>query len=294
MLKVFLTEIVTKDKLIHQGMYFEPEKKSQMAILYVHGLSSLFYSHLATNEAFIDECERSTMGFAAFNNRGAGLISGVQKKDEKDPTGMTHIPGGAGQEIFEDCIYDLDAGITFLVKQGYIKIILVGRSTGANKACYYAGTQKDKRLAGAVLVSPVSDRLAMQKTDSKVEKNIALMKEYLKQGKGDELFTGFQFFPLTPKRYLSLAESGSLEDVFDYGDNPPKLTIFAQIKIPLYVILGGQDEHIDRPASDLKQVFDHRQNSIAYRSIIIPDALHGFDGKEMILAKQIVGWILSI
>ena len=289
--KYFLTEIETKDKLIHQGIYFEPKKKSDMAILWVHGLSSTYSSHVPTCDAFADVCEKYHFGFAAFNNRGAKFIDGVQKRDSSDPKGFVHVPGGAGQEKFEECVYDIDAGNTFLMNQGYKKVILVGRSTGANKVCFYAGTVPDTRVAGVVLMSPISDRLSMIKARPDAETILSYMKEQISAGKGDIPIFGFHFFPLTPKRYVSLFEKGSQDDVFDYGDEQPKMTTYAKIKKPLYVIFGGRDEHADRPMEEIKKVFDEHTKSKKYTSCIVPGALHGFDGMEKELAMLVGKWI---
>lgn len=197
--KYFLTDVVTKDQIIHQGIYYRPRKSSHVAMLWVHGLSSTFCSHVPTCDAFAQMCEQYGFGFAAFNNRGAGLISGPQKVDSTALTGYTHIPGGAGQEHFEDCIQDIDAGISFLTTQGYSKVILVGRSTGANKVCFYAGTVDDLRVVGVVLMSPISDRL--EKSKEEIAKTLQRMKQLIAKGKGDELLTGYSFFPMTAKRY---------------------------------------------------------------------------------------------
>lgn len=291
MKKYFLTEIETKDKLIHQGIYFEPTKKSDTAILWVHGLSSTYASHIPTNDAFADICEKYHFGFAAFNNRGAKFIDGIQKRDTSDPKGYIHVPGGAGNEKFEECIYDIDAGITFLIHQGYKHVVLVGRSTGANKTCYYAGTVNDPRIAGIVLMSPISDRLEMIKSRPDTKAIISHMKDQIKAGKGDVPMFGFHFFPLTPKRYLSLIEKGSKEDVFTYGDEEPKLIVFSSITKPLYVIFGGKDEHADRSVEEIKQVFDARTTSKNYTSCIVSGALHGFDGMEGTLVSLVGKWI---
>ncbi len=291
MKKYFLTEITTKDNLIHQGIYFEPKEKSDIAILWVHGLSSTYASHIPTCDAFAEICETYHVGFAAFNNRGAKFIDGIQKHDLSNPKGYIHVPGGAGQEKFEDCVYDIDAGITFLTSQGYNKIILVGRSTGANKVCFYAGTVFDARVAGVVLMSPISDRLEMVKSRPDTKAIISYMKEQIAAGKSDIPMFGFHFFPLTPKRYLSLVEKGSKEDVFDYGDEKPKLTAFSNIIKPLYVIFGGNDEHADRPVADIKKVFDAHAKSKKYTSTIVSGALHGFDGMEKQLARLVGEWI---
>jgi len=289
--KYFLAEIETKDKLIHQGIYFEPSKKSESAILWIHGLSSTYASHIPTCDAFAEICEKYHFGFAAFNNRGAKFIDGIQKRDPTDPKGYIHVPGGAGNEKFEECIYDIDAGITFLINQGYKNIFLVGRSTGANKTCFYAGSVDDPRIAGIVLMSPISDRLEMIKSRPDTNAIISYMKDQISSGKGDIPLFGFHFFPLTPNRYLSLVEKGSKEDVFDYGDEKPKLTVFSNIKKPLFLLFGGKDEHADRAVAKIKKVFDVYAKSTNYTSTIVPGALHGFDGKEAQLARLIGKWI---
>ncbi len=292
MKKYFIAECITKDDLIHQGLYFEPTKKSDTAILYVHGLSSVFHGHMATCDAFADMCKDKGFGFASFNNRGFCLISGIQKKDPTALTGIGHIPGGAGQEIFEDCVLDIDGGVTFLVQQGYSKIVLVGRSTGANKACFYAGTVDDPRVIGVVLNSAVSDRL--EKTPEEIAKTLPLMKKKIEEGKEHELLVGYSFFPMTPKRYISLYEKGTKEDVFDYGDEKPKMTVYSQIKKPLFVVMGENDEHIDRPVKDIMKVFEGKTTSKNYKSMIVPGAIHGFEGKERELATYIGEWITTI
>jgi dienelactone hydrolase len=292
MKQYFLTECIGKDDVIHQGVYFEPIEKSDVAILYIHGLSSHFSSHIATCDGFVEMGEKMHIGFASFNNRGFGLISGPQKKDPTALTGFTHIRGGAGQEVFEECVLDIDAGLTFLTKQGYTKIVLVGRSTGANKACFYAGTVDDPRVIGVVLNSAVSDRL--EKTKEDIAATLPVMKKRIAEGKGDELLTGYSFFPMTAKRYVSLYEQGSKEDVFDYGDEAPKMKTYSKITKPLFVVFGGSDEHADRPVADIVRVFDEKTTSQKYKSIIVPNALHGFEGKEQDLANLIGEWITSL
>ena len=290
--KYYLTECISKDDVVHQGIYFEPKEKSSVAILYIHGLSSMFSSHISTCDAFSEIGEQMGIGFASFNNRGFGLISGPQKKDASALTGYTHILGGAGQEVFEDCVLDIDAGITFLSNLGYKQIVLVGRSTGANKVCFYAGTENDERVTGVALNSSTSDRLTKPK--EQVERELVFMKKMIAEGKGSELFTGYSFFPMTPKRYISLFEKGSKEDVFDYGDENPQMKIFSQIKKPLLVILGEKDEHVDRPVADIVKVFDEKTTSQNYKSLIVPNALHGFEGLEQDLAVTICSWAKTL
>jgi pimeloyl-ACP methyl ester carboxylesterase len=292
MINYQLQEIITSDNMMHQGIYFAPQHKSDTAILWVHGLSSNYYGARGLYDHIIDAA--GNVGFATFNNRGHDGISGIKKIDKTNVKGYIRVNGGAGYENFKDCIYDIDAGISFLIKQGFKKIILCGHSTGANKVCYYCGSQQDPRVAGAILASPVSDRLMAEKMDKELKVNLHRMQNLVEKGEGDLLLNNLTFMPLTPKRYLSLFAKNTLEDVFDYGDKIPKLKFFSKITCPLMVVFGQMDEAADRPVTDIKKVFDSHTNSNKYSSIIIENSPHGFDGKENKFAKVVVNWIKEI
>lgn len=294
MKQFYFAEIVTKDKLKHQGIYFAPSKKGKRAILWQHGLSATFYGEPPLSEALANACEREGWGYAFFNNRGHDLLAGTRKMDGTPPYGYSYYPAGAGQEVFTESVWDIEAGIEFLVGEGYSETILVGHSTGANKACYFAATQKNPHVVGVVLSGPMSDRLSAIKDPEKFKKDLAHMHELIDAGKGDELLVGYHFFPLTAKRFISLFEPGSAEDVFDYGEPEPKLATFSRIKIPLLVLLSGKDEAADRPMEEIKKAFDSHTTSPSYKSIIIPGAFHRFKDKEKEAVSAIIDWTRSI
>lgn len=272
------------------GIYYEPKKKAKKAILWMHGLSATFYAGIELFDAMADACEREGWGFAHFNNRGHDLVAGVRKMDGTPPYGYSYYPAGAGAEVFTESVLDIDAGVDFLVQQGFSEIILVGHSTGANKACYWAATQTHKNVIGVVLSGPVSDRLANKDSS----KHLAQMEQLVASGKGDQLMVGYHFFPITPKRYISLFAPRSAEDVFDYGDPEPKLAAFSEIRYPLLVMIGGADEAADRPVEEIKKAFDAHAPSKKYTSMIIPGALHRFAGHEQAAARAIIDWVKTI
>lgn len=286
----YLVETVTKDKLIHQGIFIKPKKPGERALLWVHGLTSTFYAGINQLEIIADECEKAGIGFAAFNNRGHDAITSIKKVDHRKPAGYSRVDGGAGFENFKDTTHDIDAGINFLVQHGFHQIILCGHSTGANKVCYYAGSKKDNRVAGVILASPTSDRLN-QKDKFKLEKDLQAMQELTNRGKGNALVTGIHYYPVSPRRFLSLFTPNSLEDQFDYGDGRPRLKYFSKIKQPLLVTLGSLDESLDRTAKQVIEVFDTYQHSTNYKSVIIKNATHGYTGKEKEFVQTIINWI---
>jgi len=289
MKQFFLTEITTKDNLIHQGIYFEPKKKHGTAIVYVHGLSSTFYSNVPLLNTLVEVCAAKNIGFASFNNRGHDVTAGIKKLDPTSEKGYTRLPGGASQEVFTESVHDIDAGVSFLYRKGYKNIILIGHSSGANKACYYCGTQQDLRVKGVILSSPVSDRYApFEKTSAF---SLFIMKVLKALGFGNTLL----LWPTitTPNRFLSLKSHRTAEDTFNYGDNEPKLSSFSKITLPLLVVLGSADEYLDRSAESVIKEFDAHEHAKNYKSILIPEGLHSYIGQEKLLAKTMIDWITS-
>ena len=232
---------------------------------------------------FADACDKKGMGFASFNTRGHDMVTGFHMIDIPN----TYRTIGAGYEKFEECVYDIDAAISYLASQGFSEVVLVGHSTGANKACYYAATQKDPRVAGVVLSGPLSDRLSPEVIIPWYK--ILYLKFLVSLGKGDKLIMGTEFFPGTPKRFLSLLSPGSNENIFNYDEKKP-LSRLSSIKKPLFVLFGGADEHADRPIEEIRKIFDSHTKSENYKSIIIPAAAHSFEGKEQKAVEEIVSW----
>jgi alpha-beta hydrolase superfamily lysophospholipase len=294
MVSFSLAEIVTKDKLVHQGIFFRPSHPSKKAVLWVHGLTGRFYGDVELMSLWAQTCEQKGFGFAAFNNRGHDIVAGLRKLDTRKKTGYRHATYGAGLERFSDCVLDIDAAISFLMSQGFAQVVLIGHSTGANKVCYYAATKKDPRVVGVVLAGPMSDRYSRNTDKVHYRKNMAFMQKLVKQRKGDEILGGRHFFPMTPKRWLSLLAPGSKEDVFNYGDKKNVLSAFAKIRKPLLIVLSELDETADRPIEEIKQAFDTHTKSPSYKSVIIPGATHSYTGKEKEFVREVVSWSSSL
>ncbi len=57
------------------------------------------------------------------------------------------------------------------------------------------------------------------------------------------------------------------------------------------VLLGGADVIADRPLEVIKKVFDSKASSSHYKSIIVPNADHVFNGKEKEFVQEIKQWL---
>ncbi len=297
-----LAEVVTKDNLVHQGIFAPPSpvrpdsagKAGKRAILWVHGLSGRFYGDVKVMNAFADACNQKGFGFASFNNRGHDAIAGFKKLDPAEPIGQNYVTIGAGLEKFEESVYDIDAAIQFLADKGYSEVVLVGHSTGANKVCYYAATQKDARVVGIVLAGPISDRYSPTNDKARYEENMTMLKMLRDEGKGEALLTKSLWMPLSADRLWSLIAPNTSEDVFNYGDTENVLTTFEKITKPTLVVLAGNEEHADRLVTDIRKVFDAHAKAKNYRSTIIPDTTHGYSGKETEFVSAVILWVSSL
>jgi pimeloyl-ACP methyl ester carboxylesterase len=284
-----LADITTTDGIIHQGIISKTQVPSRRALLWIHGLTARFYGDVTLMNTFAQVCQDKGLGFASFNTRGHDMITGFHRADIPH----TYRTIGAGLEKFEECVYDIDAAITYLGTQGFTEVILVGHSTGANKACFYAGTQSDPRVVGVVLSGSLSDRYSSGYSKEKYSEYKAFMEKQIKEGRGDDVLFGYDFFPQSANRWMSLYVEGSQEDVFNYADGDNALEIFSKITKPLMVINGAKDEHADIPMEQIQQLFNDHARSSKYKSILVPDALHSFEGHEKEVVDHICNWVSS-
>jgi len=295
MSNIQLVEIITKDNLVHQGIFFRPVKPLKRAILWIHGLTDTFYGDVKTFDEFTKQCEGLEWGFASFNTRGHDIITSTTKIDPSHAKGKTHSIQGAACEKFIDCIYDIDAAISYLEKEGFNEIVLVGISTGANKACYYVATQKDSRVVGVVLASAISDvGIKKKQLGSQYKKIIDKARSLVKKGKGNNFIEGLDYMPITPNRFLSAYAENGDEDVFPYYQNKPTFGTFSKIYNPLLIVMGERDEYADMPVKDILDIYAKAQKSKLFKSEIISGGYHSFGGKEKELVEKIVDWAKNV
>jgi pimeloyl-ACP methyl ester carboxylesterase len=86
-------------------------------------------------------------------------------------TRMAFLGQIMGDGIFDDAIYDIEASIDYLTKEGYRNIFIMGYSLGANIAAYYASERFDSNVKGLLLEGcayslPESQRKRLKKWNS--------------------------------------------------------------------------------------------------------------------------------
>jgi len=280
-----LVRIRTADCLELQGLLFEPDGKTDLAIVHVHGWVGNFYEN-----KFLDSVAREAVGrgisFLSFNNRGTGIVTDIIRV-EKAGRGFARI--GGSLERFEDCVTDVRAALDFLQRRGYERVVLEGHSSGCQKITHYFSKTRDRRVRGLVEMSPADDCEVSRKIlKGRYGEAIEIAKEMAARGRGGEPVPSWMaFYPLLCARtFLGVADPESaFGRIFDYSG---KLEEIRSIDRPVLVALAGNDGYIGNPKQKAAVLRKAAKNcSVA----LFPNANHWFCGSEDKLAKAIIGWV---
>ncbi|OGY97866.1 MAG: hypothetical protein A2855_02220 [Candidatus Liptonbacteria bacterium RIFCSPHIGHO2_01_FULL_57_28] len=286
--------IKTSDGIGLEGILATPKSRTQTAALWVHGLTGSFYSCPERLDAIAAALNKKGVVLAAFNNRGHDVVASFKGRGGK---GKTFVAGGA-LEKFADCVKDLRAAIGFLHRQGYKNIYLIGHSTGANKSLYYMARTQDRRVKGLALIGPLSD-LAIEKhrLGATFKRNLERVRRYSKHHNPDwPMPDDISHVILGARRYLSLHDPKSREDVFPYHDPKASWSALKKVRVPLAIVIGQKDQHLGMwRAADLVNVF--RKKAAATRQftgIVVPRSNHSFTRTYEELAKALAGWVREV
>src|SRR4026208_589591 len=172
-----LTFTTADNERLHGALLTPPEKKSDTALIFVHGVAMNFY----LPPLFTVGQGLASRGFHSFviNTRGHDWISRAGN--------LTKF-GGSAYENLEDCLPDLDGALDYLKERDYRRFILIGHSLGAIKSIIYQGTRRRSDVVGIVSCSAprqfYSERVArpagFRELIEKAEAPVAA-------GKGEEL-----------------------------------------------------------------------------------------------------------
>jgi len=278
---VSLVRIATRDGVWLDGVVAEPRGRRRTALVWVHGLGSVFSSGQPLTRELSTRLNAAGVAFFKLNNRGHDVVAG------RGP----HL-AGAAFERFGQSIEDIRAMVGFARKCGYRRVVLAGHSTGANKVLHYGARVHDRRVRGIVLVGPVSDVAAEARRlgARELRRRVAGAERIARRDPEGLVPRAWGFW--SARRYISLYRPGEVEDVFPYYRSNGRWTTFRSVRLPVAAILGGRDEFLDRPAREVIEAFrQHAVRAHSFTGTVVPRARHGFQGHERALADHLVSWI---
>jgi pimeloyl-ACP methyl ester carboxylesterase len=278
---VSLVRLRTRDDVWLDGIITEPRRRRHTALVFVHGLGSVFSSAQPLTRELSTRLNAAGIGYLKFNTRGHDVVAGRGKQ-----------LAGAAFERFGRSVEDIRTVIAFARQCGYRRIVLAGHSTGANKVLYYAARARDRRVGGLILLGPVSDVAAEAKRLGwrELRRRVATAERIARRDPQGLVPRAWGYW--SAQRYLSLYRAGGDEDVFPYYRPGARWTALRTVRLPVATIVGSRDEFLDRPARELIDAF--RLNATRARSFsgtVVPGARHNFQNREQALAELVVRWI---
>ena len=280
---VSLVRLKTRDGVWLDGLVAEPRRRRRTALVWVHGLGSVFSSAQPLIREMSTRLNAAGIGYFKFNNRGHDVVARRGK----------HLTGAAF-ERFGQSVEDIRAMVTFARKRGYRRVILAGHSTGANKVLYYGARARDRRISGLILLGPVSDVAAEAKRLGRRElrRRVAAVERIARRDPQALVPRAWGFW--SARRYLSLYRPGGDEDVFPYYRPGARWTALRSVRLPVAAFIGSRDEFLDRRPQELIDAFRRNaSHAPSFTGTVVSGARHGFQSRERELADLIVRWIHS-
>lgn len=274
-----------KDGLLLSGLLHKSGKGNKTAIIYIFGMNGDFF----TSRRYTELCRASEgSGIDVFmpQHRGMNPVSIFHRASGKS----TFI--GTALERFTDSVYDIDGDVSALRRRGYRRFILVGHSTGCQKAVYYQYKRKNRSVKGIVLLAPMDDyNIARKELGNRFNAAVRKAKSMVRNGEGNEI-TPHWISHYSARRVLSFFIQGNAEArIFNYDSS---MREFRSIKCPILAVIGSEEPFAVKPVEELMSILESKSTSSDFRQMIVGGAGHSFRKKEKILGKQIIKWAGSL
>lgn len=293
-----LINFLSTDGLQLEGILYNTNNvKKEKVILAIHGMVS---NCLGKRDFEIaKKANENGIDLFTFNNRGSEISKYVKRNIngnvKKEILGMAH------EDILESD-KDIIGAILKLKKMGYNKIYLQGHSLGCTKIVYtynkmLAENKTDllNLINGIVLLSLIDIPMALKfYLKENFIKYLNYAEEKQIENKDTELMPEESFIhPISVKTFLRYAKENEEIDFARYGQDN-KLEKLNNINVPLFMRWGNQNEMIAQKADELSAMVNNIIKN-PYKNIsYIDGANHSYEGKEEILAKEIINFIKNI
>ncbi len=284
-----LVSFLTPKKLKLNGVWLGSDA-ADTAFIFLHGLGGSLFSRSPLTSLLAGKKQ----AVFALNNRGSGTINYFKKEVKSKPT---YFLAGVAHEVFTDCVDDIDGAVAYVQQRGAKNIYLLGHSTGCQKSIYYLSKRPHSPVRGAILLAPVSDYASIIKTvDPKVYRRaLSAARKLVATNKSQVLLPEKLWLPqYSAQRFLSLFTPDSPEEIFTYGSKAKPVALRRANK-PILAILAELDQVASCNADELAAWFKNElNNGNNSKTIIIKGADHGFEDKEVELAKIIITWLKAL
>jgi pimeloyl-ACP methyl ester carboxylesterase len=284
-MKYPIVKAITNDHLELFGFIAEAEGEKDAILIHIHGTSSSFYCEEYAG-LFAEEFPSLGVTTLFTNNRGSHVMEAWQNT-------------GAALEMFEECIWDIDAWVQYGIDGGYRRILLQGHSLGTEKIVYYMnhGTLADQ--VAAVILLGVSDSFGNQGRIAKTFSTDPMpeARRLVAEGKGEQFLTSVWRphgggVPQSAASYLNFFSPGSeLSKALPLRQGKD-LLYYRKIKVPILAVVGENDPFTCLPVPEAIQILEKENRQTGTK--IIAGADHDFSGKEKELLRVVKEFVQTV
>lgn len=257
---------------------------NDLAVVHIHGMSGNGYENY-----FLDDLRNmyaeNNISLFTIDTRGRGIISDFRQGD-----GWKH--GGSCFEVFEESVNDIRGAIEYLKSIGKTRFILQGHSLGCTKVVNFVLNEDVSGVEKIFLLAP-TDMVGWANTDPKNQEYLSNAKQFMSEGKGEELVASQCWLnktPISAQTYPTICEASSSADI--YGEREGG-ALLGRIELPMLIPYGTEDigiTHIDGTMDKWLERANKIKNSSTQIKVVEGSA-HGFRGYESELSDIIEGFI---
>lgn len=250
--------------------YAKGPRSKRKLLIFVHGMGSNFYKS-KFKKAWMRLGPARGVDVFCFNNRGC--------------------EESVADEIFSDCLADIDAALDFARREGYREIILLGHSTGCQKITYYQHRRKPADVT-ALILTAIGDDMAIARRDlgRDFPRWVKRARELVAEGKGDTRLPS-KCLGFSARRFLSAVDSKSVEANLFRLDG--ELRIFRRLTLPVLAVFPEEEQYACIPVREAGRKLAAVTRSARFGEIYIPRADHSFRGEEDVCVKACLKWITA-
>ena len=286
-------DFIATDGIELCGILYKGKEKTDKIILAVHGMTSNCFKK--RDDIIAKKANEEKIDYFCFNNRGSEIVKYISKningKKEKS------LAGTAYEDVLEG-YEDIVGAILKLKELGYSKIYLQGHSLGSTKVVYTYNELKEEEetdilnnIKGIILLSLIDIPMAVKFYLGKnYETYLKLAEEKEQKGINDLMPKNAFIHPISVKTFLRYVRDNKDIDFVKYGSDN-EMEILNKIDIPLFMRWGNDNEMIAQKAEELVTILNNIITNPSKDIDYIDGANHGYDGKEEILAEEIIKFV---
>ena len=285
-------DFIATDGIELSGILYRGKEISKKIILAVHGMTSNCFKK--RDDVIAKKANEEGIDYFCFNNRGSEIIKYISKKIEGKKE--KNLAGTAYEDVLEG-YEDIIGAILKLKELGYSDIYLQGHSLGSTKVVYTYNELKEEEadilscIKGVILLSLIDIPMAVKFYLGKnYETFLKLAEEREQKGINDLMPKNAFIHPISVKTFLRYVRDNKDIDFARYG-NDNQLEKLNNIEIPLFMRWGNDNEMIAQKAEELVTILNNIITNPSKDIDYIDGANHGYDGKEEILAEEIIKFI---